>query len=125
MLIRLSASPPGGSRINYIAQCADASAMPGSAADLRTGASPYGQVNDSISGASACLLGGVSTSQNYTRTAGPPGAGVEYAITNNITLKTGISYSISDQHHIQFARLASRRHQSKTDGQYCPGWLEL
>jgi outer membrane immunogenic protein len=83
----LGVAAEAGSRINYIGTVRG---RVGYALDrlliYGTGGFAYGQVNDSISGASGLLgLGGVSTSQNYTRTGWTAGAGVEYALNENLS----------------------------------------
>ncbi|WOJ89199.1 porin family protein [Methylocapsa polymorpha] len=87
-------SADAGSRINYIGTVR---ARAGYALDrlliYGTGGFAYGQVNDQLQVATGPLgLGAFSTSHNYTRTGWTAGAGVEYAITNNITLKTEYLY---------------------------------
>jgi outer membrane immunogenic protein len=84
-----------GGRINYIGTVR---ARAGYAWDrflvYGTGGFAYSQVNFPVSAAVGAGGGSVaiSTSQNNSRTGWTAGGGVEYAITNNLTLKTEYLY---------------------------------
>ncbi|QBR70525.1 porin family protein [Beijerinckiaceae bacterium] len=91
----VGAAASAGSRINYIGTVRG---RVGYAFDrflvYGTGGFAYGQVNFTAN--AAAVAGGVaaaiSTSQNSNRTGWTAGGGVEYAITNNLTLKTEYLY---------------------------------
>ncbi len=93
--IPFGAAIQAGSRINYIGTVRG---RLGYAWDrflvYGTGGFAYGQVNSAIS-ASAAIAGGAAaftTSENSSRTGFAVGGGFEYAITNNLTVKTEYLY---------------------------------